>query len=89
MAGIVVTKNGNNLNMIYDSPEGRFDEYTRNMVTGHNIALLNDSAGVETSILCKQEIIYTHEMFDTVDSGTGVVSITSNQILFDELEKML
>ena len=89
MEGIVVTKIGDNLNMIYDNPDGRFLEYTRNMVTGMNVALLNDSEGVETQILCKQEIIYKHEMFDTINSGAGAVSITSNQILFDELEKML
>lgn len=89
MAGIVVTKTGDILAMVYDSPEGRFDEYARNMVTGHNIALLNDSAGVETTILCKREIIYTYGMFDTVDSGSGAVSITTNKILFDELKNML
>ena len=55
------------------------------MTTGHNVAKLANDNGVETSILCLGAMQYTHSMFDTI----GGTSITSNQILFDELEKML
>lgn len=89
MANIVVTKDGELLKIVYNNAAGRFDEYSRNMRTGHNVALLTGHEGVETSILCKQEIIYTNDMFDTVDSGAGVVNIATNKSLYDELVKFL
>ena len=85
MAKIVITESAGILNIIYNVQDGRFKEYSRNITTGHNIALLKNDLAVETSILCKSEQFYKHDMFDTIKG----VNITSNQILFDELEKLL
>lgn len=79
----VITKNGDVMNIVYTS--GRFEEYSRNVVTGHSISLLKDDICVETTILCSDLKQYVHADFDTIAG----VDITTNQILFDELEKLL
>ena len=85
MAKMVITVNAGILNIVYNTQPGRFQEYSRNISTGQNIALLKNAQCVETSILCKGEQFYTHDMVDTVEG----VAIASNQSLFDELEKLL
>ena len=86
MAGnIIVTKVGDILSVEYNGESPRFDEYARNMATGHKIARLANDNGVETSMMCNSDIQYHHDMFDTV----GGVAVTTNQLLFDELKKML
>lgn len=85
MNKIQITEVNGILNIIYNDQPGRFQEYSRNLTTGFNVALLADEQGVETSILCQGIRMYDHSMFDDI-KGTP---ITDNQILFDELEKLL
>ena len=82
---IVITKTGDIMNMVYNDSAGRFSEYSRNMTTGQYLAKLNNDMGIETDILCTSNMQYDHSMFTTI----GGVNITTNTILFDELEKML
>ena len=85
MANIVITQTGDIMNMVYNDSSTRFSEYSRNMATGQYLAKLNNDYGIETNILCTANMQYSHESFTTI----GGVSITTNTLLFDELEKML
>ena len=85
MAKIVITKTGDLMEVVHGTQAARFDEYARNMQTGQYIAKLNNDEGIETDILCTANMQYNESMFDTI----GGVSITTNQLLFDELVKML
>ena len=85
MANIVVTKSNDLMEVVHNDMAERFDEYARNMSTGQYIAKLNNDNGIETNILCTANMQYNESMFDTI----GGVNITTNQLLFDELVKML
>ena len=85
MNAIVVTKVGDIINVVYNGDSDRFDEYSRNMATGQHLAKLANDNGVETNILCNAEMQYRHNQFNTIAG----VAVSSNQILFDELEKLL
>ena len=85
MNAIVVEKALDIVSVDYNGESKRFDQYARNMTTGHKLARLANDKGIETSMLCNSDIQYAHDMFDTV----GGIVIDSNQKLFDELKKML
>ena len=85
MAGIVVTKVGDVINIVFNGESPRDKEYSHNVVTGAHLALLNNDLGIETDLLGDGEHQYDCSQFNTI----GGVSITTEQILFDELEKML
>ena len=85
MAGIVVSKVGDLVCIFFNGESDHYEKYTKNIVTGEHLGLLLNDDGVDTNILNGEDDEYTHDKFDTV----GGVDITDNNILFDELEKML
>jgi|TARA_Y100000310_G_C20495604_1_gene721376 hypothetical protein len=85
MAGIVVVKVGDLVCISYNDEATHYEKYTKNVVTREYLGLLLNDDGVYTNILNGEGDVYTHKSFDTI----GGVKITSNSILFDELEKML
>jgi hypothetical protein len=85
MAGIVVSKVGDLVRIFFNGESDQYEKYTKNVVTGEHLGLLLNDSGVDTNILNGEDDEYTYDKFDTV----GGVDITDNNILFDELEKML
>lgn len=82
---IVVTKQGDLLCVVYNGGSDKYLKYTKNMVTREFVGLLLDDEGVETDLLSNEEDTYIHGSFDTING----LSITTNEILFTELEKEL
>lgn len=82
---IVITKMGDLLKIVYNGGSNNLMKYTKNVVTNQELALLTQDKGIETTLLCDESRDYNHTMFDTI----GGVDITTNMILFNELEKLL
>ena len=81
----VITKVGDLLKIVYNGSHPLLMKYTKNVITNQEIGLIKMDKGIETTLLCDELTRYTHMMFDTING----VEITSNMILFNELEKML
>lgn len=69
----------------HNDAAGRYKEYSRNLATGHWIALCKDESCIETNMVCRANAQLSHQKVDTV----GGVTTDTNRKLFDEMEKML
>ena len=82
---ITVIKESHLMMATYSDDEMGFEKHVENIQTGRSITLLSGDLGIKTEILCNSLMTYTHSQFDEING----VSITTNEILFDELSKML
>lgn len=69
----------------YSTPFNGYMAYSVNVKTGHYVARLKGDGGIETNILCNEEMEYKYEKFSTV----GGAQPTTNMELFTLLEQML
>ena len=82
----IVVKSGNLVCITYNGSSPLYEKYTKNSASGLFVKLLKNNEGVETNLLNDEVTGYNFNMFNYF---AAEVDITSNSILFDEIEKML
>lgn len=82
---ITVERVLNVVNTTYSTPFNGLMAHSLNVETGHYVSKLAGDIGIETNILCNEEMKYEHSMFAPI----GGITIDSNTKLFDELKGMI